>query len=183
MSLESLVDEIRARGETELKTVAAQREAELAEIAAERDARVTAVRADAAKATEAEVARYRAQRVAAAHLAARRLLYEAREERLARGFEETRKLLSDITDDVEYAAVLRRMISSAGARLGKSARVSGRAEDAALLARLAGRSFDPAPRPILGGVVAETPDGRRRLDLSFDELLRQRADAVRRILA
>jgi len=75
------------------------------------------------------------------------------------------------------------MIARAGERLGRSTRVSGRADDAALLTRLAGKSFDAAPRPILGGIVAETPDGRRRLDLSFDELMRQHADAVRGLLA
>jgi vacuolar-type H+-ATPase subunit E/Vma4 len=183
MSLESLIDEIRARGEAELKAISDRREGDLAKIAAERDARVATLRAESAKATDAEVARDRAQRVAAAHLAARRLLYEAREEHLADGFAETRKLLADLTDEAEYAEILRKMIASATARLGKSARVSGRAEDAALLARLAGKSFDASARPILGGIVAETPDGHRRLDLSFDELLRQRADRLRELLA
>jgi vacuolar-type H+-ATPase subunit E/Vma4 len=182
MSLESLVDEIRARGEAELKATAVARESDLAKVAAERDAKVAALRAEADRATDAEIARDRAQRVAAAHLAARRLEYEAREERLAQGFADTREALADLTDQAEYAPILRRMIASATDRLGKSLRISGRAEDAALLARLAGRSFDPEPRAILGGLVAETPDGRRRLDLSFDELLRQRADAVRALL-
>ncbi len=183
MSLESLVDELRARGEAELKASAAQRDAELAKIASERDAKVAQLRADAAKATAAEAARDRAQRIAAAHLAARRLLYEAREERLDAGFDATRQLLAALTEQPEYANVLRRQVAAATSRLGKSVRVFGRAEDASLLARLAGKSFDPAPRAILGGLVAETPDGRRRLDLSFDELLRQRADAVRGLLA
>ena len=182
MSLESLVDEIRARGESELKAIADRREADLRAIVADRDARVAQVRSDSAKATDAELARDRAQRIAAAHLAARRLLYEAREERLAQGFAATRKLLADLAEEPDYADVLRRMIARAGDRLGRSARVSGRAEDAALLARLAGKSFDPTARTILGGIVVETPDGRRRLDLSFDELLRQHADAVRALL-
>ncbi len=182
MSLESLVDELRSRGESELRTIVAQRDAELARIAADREAKVAQSRADAAKATEAELARDRAQRLAAAHLAARRLLYEAREEKLDAGLAATRKLLSDLTETPQYADVLRRQLAAATSRLGRSVRVFGRAEDAALLARLAGKSFDAEPRPILGGLVAETPDGRRRLDLSFDELLRQRADAVRALL-
>jgi len=183
MSLESLIDEIRTHGEAELAVVAAQREIDLAKIGSERDARVTALRADADQAVEVEAARDRAQRIAAAHLASRRLLYEAREERFAQGFAETRKLLTELTEEAEYASVLRRMIASAVARLGKSARLSGREEDAALLGRLAGKAFDPTVRSILGGIVAESPDGRRRLDLSFEELLRQHADAVRGLLA
>jgi vacuolar-type H+-ATPase subunit E/Vma4 len=182
MSLESLVDELRARGEAELKAIAAQQDDDLAKIAAERDAKLAQSRAEAARATETEVARDRAQRLAAAHLAARRQLYEAREEKLDAGFAETRRLLSQLTETPAYADVLRRQLQAATARLGKTVRVFGRAEDASLLARLAAKAFDPEPRPILGGIVAETPDGRRRLDLSFDELLRQRADAVRALL-
>jgi vacuolar-type H+-ATPase subunit E/Vma4 len=182
MSLESLVDEIRAHGESELKAIADRRGTDLRAIASDREARVAQVRSDTSRATDAEVARNRAQRMAAAHLAARRLLYEAREERLAQGFAAVRGLLADLTGEPGYVEVLRRMIARAGERLGRSARVSGRAEDAALLGRLAGKSFDPTARPILGGIVAETPDGRRRLDLSFDELLRQHADAVRALL-
>jgi vacuolar-type H+-ATPase subunit E/Vma4 len=183
MSLESLVDEIRTRGEAELRAIEEQRAADLARIASERDANVQALRAGVAQATEAEAARERAQRLAAAHLAARRRLYEAREERLDRGLSETRELLASLADEPRYATVLRRMTAAATTRLGRDVRFSGRPEDAALLARVAGKAFDPTPRSILGGVVAETGDGRRRLDLSFDELLRQRADAVRGLLA
>jgi len=183
MSLESLVSEIRARGEAELRAIVAQRDADLARLTQERDGRLAALREDAARATEAEVARDRAQRIAAAHLAARRLLYEAREERLGRGFAETRQLLAGLAAEPRYAGILQRMFASSAARLGPGVRISGRSEDAALLGRLAGKSFDPTPRPILGGLLAETVDGRRRLDLSLDELLRQRADRVRALLA
>ncbi|HTT15830.1 MAG TPA: V-type ATP synthase subunit E family protein [Thermoplasmata archaeon] len=183
MSLESLVDEIRTRAEAELGSIAEQRTAALARIASERDARLAELRSNAAKATEAEAGRERSQRIAAAHLAARRMLYEAREERLDRGLEETRALFVALGDEPRYATILRAMIASAGSRLGRSARMSGRREDAALLARLAGKAFDPTPRTIVGGLIAESEDGHRRLDLSFDELLRQRADAVRGLLA
>jgi vacuolar-type H+-ATPase subunit E/Vma4 len=182
MSLESLVDELRARGEADLSAVATQREADLGRIASELQGKVAQLRADAAKAADAEAARDRAQRLAAANLAARRLLYEAREEKLDEGFEEVRRLLTGLTETPDYAALLRRQLATANQRLGRTVRIYGRADDAALLGRLAGKAFDPEPRPILGGLVAETPDGRRRLDLSFDELLRQRADAVRGLL-
>jgi len=182
MTLETLVEEIRSRGEAELRSVGEKRDADLAKTAADLEARISAIRVEAARSVDAEAARDRAQRIASAHLAARRLLYEAREERVDRGFEATRQLLAQLTETPEYASVLRRMIASATSRLGRSVRLSGRAEDAALLSRLAGKAFDENPRPIAGGLIAETPDGRRRLDLSFDELLRQRADAVRGLL-
>jgi V/A-type H+/Na+-transporting ATPase subunit E len=183
MSLESLVDEIRRRGEADLAAVTVARDAELAKIAADRDRRLEELRTESFRATEAEVARERAQRLAAAKLQARKLLYEAREKRLTSAVGETRTLLSEYTRSAQYPAVLKRMVGVANDALGKQLRISGRSEDAALLQKAAGKSFDPTPRPIVGGLVAETPDGSRRLNLSFDELLRLREDRVREILA
>jgi len=183
MSLESLVEEIRRHGEADLAALVANRDTESARIAAERDREVGAVRAEVARAGEAEVAQERAQRLAAAKLHARKLLYEAREKRLERAIEETRTLLQEYTRSPQYPAVLKRMMAAATETLGKQVRILGRAEDAAVLARVAGKSFDPTPQPILGGLVAETADGSRRLNLSFDELLRLREDRVRELLA
>jgi vacuolar-type H+-ATPase subunit E/Vma4 len=183
MSLENLVEEIRQHAEAELQAIIEQQKSEEAQILADRDRRTTELRAASQRATETEVARERAQRVAGAKLQARKLLYEAREKRLEEGLRETRALLTDYTTSSAYPAVLKRMVEAATASLGRQIRVSGRAEDASLLAKAAGKSFDPTPQPILGGLIAETADKSRRLNLSFDELLRLREDKVREILA
>jgi vacuolar-type H+-ATPase subunit E/Vma4 len=182
MTLESLVEEIRRLGEAELLAIERARSVEEARIAADRDRRVTEVRSEAARATEAEVARERAQRLAAAKLQSRKMLYEAREQRLEAAIGATRTLLREFTTSSDYPAVLRRMFATATEALGKQLRVSGRAEDAGALAKVAGKAFDPTPRAILGGLIAETNDGSRRLNLSFDELLRLREDRVRELL-
>jgi vacuolar-type H+-ATPase subunit E/Vma4 len=183
MSLETLVDEIRRHGEADLAAVTGNRDAESAKILSETDRRLEAVRSESVRATDAEVARGRAQRLAAAKLQARKLLYEAREKRLVGAIAETRTLLEEYTRSAQYPAVLKRMMAAATESLGKQVRISGRSEDASLLARVAGKNFDPTPQAILGGLVAETPDGGRRLNLSFDELLRLREDRVRELLA
>ncbi len=183
MSLESLVEEIRRHGEAEEAAIRERTVEETARLAADRDRRVAEVRAQAKAATETEVARERAQRIAAAKLQSRKLLYEAREARLTEAIGETQDLLRQYTRGAAYPAVLKRMVQVATDALGGKARVSGRVEDAALLQKVAGKSFDPTPRAILGGLVAETPDGNRRLNLSFDELLRLREDRVRELLS
>lgn len=183
MSLESLVEEIRQHAEAELRATTDHQEADSARILADRDRRIAELRAASERATGLEVARERSQRVAAANLKARKMLYEARERRLADGLRETRSLLADYTSSPSYPAVLRRMVEVASSSLGRNLRISGRSEDASALAKIAGKAFDPAPRPILGGLIAETTDMSRRLNLSFDELLRLREDEVREILA
>ena len=183
MSLDTLVAEIRSRGEAELESIEAARSAEATRITGQRNAEIAAVRAESARLAEAESARERAQRLAAAKLKARKLLYEAREARLTRAIQETRELLQAYAESDAYPAMLKRMVDTATSRLGKQVRVMGRAADAAKLAKVAGKTVDPAPLPILGGLVAETTDGSRRLNLSFDELLRLREDRVRELLS
>ncbi len=183
MTLESLVEEIRRRGQAELESIEKARVAEEARLGAERDRRVGEVQTHATRSTEVEVARERAQRLAAAKLQSRKQLYGAREQRLTAGMAETRKLLESFTDTNRYGPTLKRMVVVASDTLGKQLRVRGRAEDAPLLAKVAGKTFDPTPEAILGGLIAETPDGARRLNLSFDELLRLHEDRVRELLA
>ena len=183
MSLEGLVDEIRRRGEADLATVIARGDVEEAKILSETHRRLEEVRSESVRTTDVEVAHEHAQRLAAAKLQARKLLYEARERRLVSAIGETRALLQEYTQSTQYPVVLKRMVAAATDSLGKPLRISGRGEDAVLLAKVAGKSFDPTPQPILGGLVAETPDGSRRLNLSFDELLRLREDRVRELLA
>jgi vacuolar-type H+-ATPase subunit E/Vma4 len=182
MTLDRLLAEIQARGERDLADEAKRFESEKAKLLAERAERVAAIQADSRTRAEAEARRERAQRVAGARMQARKLAYEAEERATAAGLEAVRGLLQEFTKGPEYPEVLRRMYALATDELGKDVKVSGRAEDATLLRSAAGRSFDPTPRPIVGGLIAETPDGDRRLALSFDELLRLREDRVRALL-
>jgi len=183
MSLESLVEEIRRRGEADVQAAEAEERAAAEKLGKERDDRIAQLRAESAQATAVEIARERAQRLAGAKLESRKKLYEARERRLARSVTATRQILADFTESDDYPGVLKRMCQVATEELGKQLRIGGRAEDAGVLQKVAGKAFDPTPFPILGGLVAQTADGRRRLNLSFDELLRLREDRVRDLLA
>ncbi|MCI4324977.1 MAG: hypothetical protein L3K00_03715 [Thermoplasmata archaeon] len=182
MSLDRLVEELRRRAEEDLQKQAAQQAKEEAAIAADRQSRVAAVGEQGRRTAEREIARERAQKLASAKLEARKLVYAAQESKMAGALSETRELLEEYTDSDEYPKVVKRMAAYASDVLGKSTKVMGRSADAALLKKVAGAGFDPTPQTILGGIVAESSDGSRRLNLSFDELLRLREDRVRQLL-
>jgi vacuolar-type H+-ATPase subunit E/Vma4 len=183
MTLDRLVAEIRARGERDLAEETEKFGAEKARLLSARAATTTTILDEVRTRTDAEASREKAQRVAGARMQSRKLEYEAQERAMSASLDGVRGLLRQFTQGDEYPEVLRRMYSLATDELGKDVRISGRAEDAALLKPLAGRSFDPAPAPILGGLIAVTPEGDRRLTLTFDELLRLREDRVRSLLA
>jgi vacuolar-type H+-ATPase subunit E/Vma4 len=183
MSLERLVEEIRSRGEAELKEIETHVTNESAKIVEERERRIREIGDEAERQGQLEADHERTQRVAAAKLRARQKLYEARETRLENALGETRELLRAYASSPQYPLALERMYRVAQTELGRDIVVRGRAEDAAVLQKLAGTAFQPHAEPIVGGLIAETPDGRRRLNLSFDELLRLREDRVRELLS
>jgi vacuolar-type H+-ATPase subunit E/Vma4 len=183
MPIDRLAEEIRARSERQLVEERTAFEAEKARIAGEREKRVAQVRADIARATEAEIAREQGQRLAAAKMQARKLEYEAREAALTQSLDGVRRHLAEYTESDEYAQMLKRMVALAVERLGKDCKVTGRTEDAGRLKSIAGKSFKSGGVPILGGIIAESADGKRRLVLSFDELLRFNESGVRDLLS
>ena len=183
MSLERLVAEITSRAESELAAEQARVAAEEATITAERDGRIAELRASADHRMQAESARERATRLASAKIQAKRMLYAAREQRIGASLERVRALLADFAIGPEYAPTLKRMYAHAQSQLGKGAKVYGRAADASVLRTVAGKAFQDDAVPIVGGLIAESADGSRRLNLSFDELLRLREDRVRALLA
>jgi V/A-type H+/Na+-transporting ATPase subunit E len=182
MTLERLLGEIELRAQHELDAEERRVAAETLKISEEGRRRIETLRSESEKSARHEASRLKAQRLAAAKLQARRMEYEARERQVAGALEGVRRTLAEYTRSPEYSALLKGLYSHAVDRLGKSVKVSGRAEDASLLKTIAGRNFVSHPVVVLGGLVAETPDGARRLWLTFDELLRLREDRLREIL-
>jgi len=183
MSLERLVEEIRLRAEEELRAEEARIATETERLETEKATRVREIHETARQGAEREAARERTQKIASARLAARKLSYEARERQMGDALGQARDLLKAYTKEPEYAHVLKRMYAVAADELGKTIRVYGRKEDTIPLKAAAGKNFDDRGAPILGGLIAETADGARRLNLSFDELLRLREDRLRELLA
>jgi len=182
MSLERLVAEIESRAQQQIASEQARFESEKAKILAERARRIETLRASALREASQAAARERTRRVAGARLEAKKLGYEFQETRTREMLEAVKSQLAEYAGSPDYPKLLRRMYASAVARLGKDLKVRGRAEDARLLRSLSGTGFDETALPVTGGFVAETSDGSRRLNLTFDELLRLREDELRALL-
>ena len=182
MSLERLVAEIESRAQQEIAREQARFETEQARILADRSRQIEAIRTDAQRGATLTAERERTRRIAGARLEAKKLGYEYQEARTKELLETVKAQLADYAGSPEYPPLLKRMYSAAASRLGKDLKIRGRAEDARLLRSIGGRGFDDTPLPVVGGFVAETADGTRRLNLTFDELLRLREDELRALL-
>jgi vacuolar-type H+-ATPase subunit E/Vma4 len=182
MSLERLVAEIESRAQQEIASEQARFEKEQAELLADRARRIEAIRSETLRRAQQDAARERTRRIAAARLEAKKLGYEYQEARTKELLEAVKAQLATYAGGPDYSKLLKRMYAAAASRLGKDLKIRGRPEDARLLRSIAGAGFDDTPLPVTGGFVAETSDRSRRLNLTFDELLRLREDELRSLL-
>ncbi|MFZ0829980.1 MAG: V-type ATP synthase subunit E family protein [Thermoplasmata archaeon] len=182
MSLERLVAEIESRAQQEIASEQARFEKEQAEILADRTRRIAVIRSETLRRATQDASRERTRRIAGARLAAKKLGYEYQEARTKELLETVKTQLAAYAGSPEYPKLMKRMYAAATSRLGKDVKIRGRAEDAKLLRSIAGNGFEETAVSVTGGFVAETSDGTRRLNLTFDELLRLREDELRSLL-
>jgi vacuolar-type H+-ATPase subunit E/Vma4 len=184
MTLEALLQETQSRGEAELKELQDRTRAEIEKLRAETAKEVEEIRARSTRKGEAEAARERARELASAELRAKRVLFEAKELRIRGALEDLRARLASYTRTPEYPKLLSSMVDLATATLGPSIRIRVREEDVPRLPARAQALVDrKAPLSVIGGLVAETPDGARAMNMTFEELLRLREDRLREILS
>jgi len=168
MSLDTVVEAIRERGRTEAEEI-------LAEARAERERALAATRAEGAKAIAEAESRAREdakrkgiQEIARAELEARKIVLAAQKETLD---EVHRRTLIRLGSLEENLALLRALLEANEAEWRPGGRVSSNAKDEALVRRIVGDRY--AGRiDCAGGVIIESADGTRRVDLRYETILR-----------
>ncbi len=184
MSLEDLVREVRDRTERELQAILTRSEQERAEISRQAEQEISHINeleeTESAHEVEVESNRTRAE----ARLQARKVLDEAKERRIQEGRLLLNQRLKAFTSTPEYFQMLQRMADAAIAVLGEDTRLVVRKEDAQQLPPyLSIRMLKGRNLTAMGGLVAETSDGKRRISMTFEDLLRWKEDRITEILA
>jgi V/A-type H+-transporting ATPase subunit E len=116
----------------------------------------------------------------AARLKAKGILFDAINKNMDSTFELIRHHMRDYSEKAQYKEILQRMISCAEKELGTPITVHCRIEDMAALKKInanVGHTINT-----LGGILAEDEDGRREIDLTFEELLRTHEDEIKNLL-
>ncbi|OGS49205.1 MAG: hypothetical protein A3K68_05755 [Euryarchaeota archaeon RBG_16_68_13] len=113
-------------------------------------------------------ARRRVQELARGELEARKIVLAAQKDALDAAYRRTLDRLRTIPENPEF---LRRLLDANVAEWRPGGRVFSNAKDEALVRRTVGDRFAGAIE-CAGGVVIETADGTRRVDLRYESILR-----------
>jgi len=115
--------------------------------------------------------------VEAGKLEAKKILFDAINKNLVSTLDVIKQDLSNYTKTLEYKKVLQKMVETSKKRLDKKMLVHCREEDKSVF-----NSEDidiGSSIQTLGGIIAENNDGKKELDLTFEELLRTHEDEIK----
>ncbi|MDD5336899.1 MAG: V-type ATP synthase subunit E family protein [Candidatus ainarchaeum sp.] len=170
----AILKEARKEGESALQKAEAELETEFAKIRSEGEAKVKSSEEEARKLVESE----RRERLSWAKLEAKRVLAEAREDAVNTAIEGLIDEIKAYSRTRDYAAKLRKSVSSVISEFQGKVVVHVRKADKNLIS-LPDASVS-GDADILGGAIVESKDGKLRMDLSMEELLEANRDAVRK---
>jgi V/A-type H+/Na+-transporting ATPase subunit E len=116
--------------------------------------------------------------VGAAKLQSKKMVFDATERMLETNVSALKQVLADLPESKDYPDLLSRMVTYASRRLGGSISVRCRPSDATALKKLGVKAVS-SNLEVAGGFKATSADGTLELDLTFEELLRDREEDVR----
>lgn len=169
MSLDTVVQAIleKGKGEAEqiLEEARAERERMLAEVRAEGQGAIVDADVRARHAAE----RRRVQELARAELEARKIVLAAQREALERAYRTALERLGDLPESPDF---LRRLLAANAAEWKAGGRVYSNARDEAVVRKIVGDRY-AGNVGCAGGVVIESADDTRRIDLRYESILRE----------
>lgn len=178
MGVDALLKEVEDRRAKALESLEAEYQAKRDEVKKRTDEQLAYV-AESAKTEGAAMVQKEATRVeGAAKLMAKKMTFDATEKLLEANIENLKQSLAEFASSPAYPELLPKMVHYASKRLGGKIQVICRRADEPAI-RKAGVKIAAADLNSIGGFKAESEDGTLELDLTFEELLRNRGDDVR----
>jgi vacuolar-type H+-ATPase subunit E/Vma4 len=181
VAAEPLLKEVEEKRKKTIDMLEAEYSAKNAEVtnrAAEQNAYILA---SSKKEAAALAQKERIKIVGAAKLQSKKMVFDATEKMLEANITALKQVLADQSGAKDYPDLLSKMVSYASQRLGGSISVRCRPSDAAILKKLGVKEISSNLEGA-GGFKATSADGTLELDLTFEDLLRDRQEEIRALI-
>lgn len=170
MSLEEILKDIELRGENELKELNSYYEKKLSDLQAKQDVAIKSQNEKIKKSSEEE--RRTAERtiISSAEMEALNTVRSRESQLISEAAEKAELYLKNIRSRKDYPEVLSRMVQVAQKTLGEDCTIYAAKSDAATVNRGKSKVVEKEVDPF-GGIVAESSDGSRELDLTITAVI------------
>ena len=181
MVAEGLLEEVEERRKKTIQMLESEYSAKKDEVAKKTEEQKAFILETAKTDGRAAAQREKIRIAGAAKLQAKKLIFDATERMLEANVAALQGVLADFTSSKDYHPMLAKMVAYADRRLGGSISLRCRPEDAAALKKLA-VTVSSSDLQTMGGFKATNREGTLELDLTFEELLRERDDQAKAMI-
>ena len=181
VAAESLLKEVEEKRKSTIQMLEAEYSAKKDEVAKRAEEQKSYIQDSAKKEAAALVQREKIRIEGAAKLQSKKMVFDATEKMLENNLDALKQLLGDFANSKDYPEMLAKMVKYASRRLGGTVTVRSRPADAPALKKL-GVKVTSSDLDSIGGFRATSSDGTLELDLTFEELLRNREDEARALI-
>ncbi|MDP8907192.1 MAG: hypothetical protein M3M88_06700 [Thermoproteota archaeon] len=179
-NLDTLILEIEKRKENEINHLETALAKAKKEIEQARETKIKEIQDHYLNEAKTKSNREAARIVESAKLKAKKILFEAINANMDTTLKTIKNEMKTFAQKPEYKETLQRMVSYAKNTLGPNIVIHCREGDRSVLGAMnvpLGSSIDAS-----GGIIAEDNEGKKELDLTFEELLRTSEDKVKSFL-
>lgn len=170
MPLEDILQEVEKRKEEEIERISREYKARIDSVNSEVEQELKDLEAFYAKKIDDDSRTLKERETQLAHMEAKGLAREKVSKLMQDALGRAEFFIRNISDTKEYKEILKKMVNLSVSTLGADCIIHARKEDHSLVkgagsVKLAGDSINSA------GIVAESADGNRELDLTIDTIL------------
>jgi len=181
VAVDSLLKEVEEKRKMTLQMLETEYSAKKAEVTSRASEQRAYISESSKKEATSLAQRERIRIGGAAKLRSKKMIFDATEKMLESNLADLKQVLADIAQSKDYPELLSRMVSYASRRLGGNIGIKSRPADSAVLKKL-GVKVVSSNLESVGGFKATNGDGTLELDLTFEELLRNREEEARGLI-
>jgi vacuolar-type H+-ATPase subunit E/Vma4 len=178
VAAETLLREVEDKRKGALESLESEYTARIDQVKRRAEQQIQAIQEDAKREAQDQAQREKIRIDGAAKLQAKKLIFGATEKMLESNLGAVKRSLAEWAQTKEYQDLLPRLARYASNRLGGEISVICRPSDAQIL-KNAGVEVAASNLNSIGGFKAEKKDGTLELDLTFEEILRNREEEIR----
>ncbi len=172
MGLEDILSEIEKKRELEVAKTLNDAKAQAAKIIEEAKADAASKSAASLDKAEFEAKQITARELSKANIEAKRLYYDALSQKLDSAYSMLMQDISEYRNSDQYKKLLQKLYDYAITTLGPDADVIARKEDIAVIRKAHPKAkITEADASFLGGLVAQSKDGRIELDYNMETIM------------
>lgn len=178
MALENIIKEVEERKKREIDRITAEYEAMRQSVESETEKRIKQIKETFEKKKQEEAKSIEKREIDAAKMEAKRILRDKTSELIDLNLEKSMTFLTTIRDYKGYDKIVREMAETSTKALGKGCRIRISPKDARLLGEFKGAEIVEEEVDPVGGLIAESSDGTREMNLTVTALSKEIREAV-----